>query len=81
VTPPETQSDGAAAGVEALLSDGTVVAVRPATQEDLQGLLRLHRDASDESRRMRFFASGTAPAEYHDRRTRRAAVASIPRCK
>ena len=67
MTPPETQSDGAADGVEALLSDGTVVAVRPATPEDLQGLLRLHRDASDESRRMRFFASGTAPAEYYAR--------------
>jgi len=67
VTTPPARPGAPSDGVEALLSDGTVVTVRPATPEDLQGLLQLHREASDRSRRMRFFAPGTAPAEEYAR--------------
>lgn len=55
----------AAAGVEALLGDGSVVTVRPVTGADRPGLMELNHQASERSRRMRFFASGAQLGEQY----------------
>jgi acyl-CoA synthetase (NDP forming)/GNAT superfamily N-acetyltransferase len=53
--------------MEALLADGRVVTVRPVTGTDLAGLLELNQQASEQSLRMRFFASGTRLGEQYAR--------------
>ncbi|MFD5319227.1 GNAT family N-acetyltransferase [Streptomyces sp. NPDC127098] len=63
----------AAAGVHALLSDGTTVEVRPARPEDHAEVARLYREMSPESVRSRFFAAGAGLGERAARRVRDAA--------
>lgn len=60
-----TLSGNTTSGVEVLLSDGSVATVRAVLAEDLLGLLELHREAAERSRRMRFFVSGKSPAEQY----------------
>ena len=50
---------------DVLLSDGTVALIRQLTKDDHAELLGLHLRASDRSRWLRFFSSGTASAEAY----------------
>jgi len=52
-------------GVDALLADGSVVTVRSLTSEDLPALLELNREASDRSRRMRYFLADQQHGERY----------------
>ena len=54
-------------GVDALLSDGSVATVRAIVADDLPGLLELHRQASERSRRLRFFTPGLGAADHYAR--------------
>ena len=46
------------AGYDALAADGRIVGIRPVTERDRDGLLRLYGRASDQSLYLRFFAHG-----------------------
>jgi len=48
---------GAPAKADVLLSDGSIATVRPADQTDLEALLALHDEVSEQSLRLRFFAA------------------------
>jgi acyl-CoA synthetase (NDP forming)/GNAT superfamily N-acetyltransferase len=62
-----TPTAGLALTADALLSDGSVATVRSLTPQDLPGLNELHAQASERSRRLRFFASGINLAEQYAR--------------
>jgi acyl-CoA synthetase (NDP forming)/L-amino acid N-acyltransferase YncA len=73
VTTNPTRRTGLSVGADALLSDGSVVTVRPLTPDDLPGLNELHHQASERNRRLRFFASGMNLAEQYARHLTEAA--------
>ena len=60
--------DVGADAAHALLTDGTIVLVRPAYAEDEPQVRAMHEAMSPESRRMRFFSSGTATISELSRR-------------
>jgi acyl-CoA synthetase (NDP forming)/L-amino acid N-acyltransferase YncA len=63
----QIQPDAVIAGVDALLSDGSVATVRSVTIDDLPALLQLHRGASERSRRLRFLAAGVDIGDQYAR--------------
>jgi acyl-CoA synthetase (NDP forming)/GNAT superfamily N-acetyltransferase len=66
-TAPAARAASRPAPVEALLSDGSVVIVRPVLAADVAGLTRLHRQGSARSNRSRFNTTSRTVADAYAR--------------